>query len=185
MQRRPGDPQKKEKILNTAISLFLEKGYHGTTTAEIGKRADMSSAHMYIYFKNKEDLLVEAAKRMEAEHTAMSTELSKKCAGLDDKTFIDKFYEAQSTIAYRVRFIATCGLAPETAHLFTDFKFDFSAVFVPFLQDWLKTDTFLTAKVLMDIAVSYFLMGGIETAKAESLTVLRNARTIAQIGGRK
>jgi len=173
---RPLDPKKREKILTAAIGLFMEKGYHGTTTAAIAKRAGMSSSHMYTYFKDKENLLLEAARRMEAEHTALSTGLAEKCAGLDDKSFIELFYEAQAGISHRVRFIATCGLAPETAALFDGFHFDFSGVFLPFLRGWLKQDAGLTARALMDIAVGYFLMGDIETAKAASLLILSNAR---------
>jgi len=179
---RPNDPKKREKILTTAIELFLENGYQGTTTLAISKRAEMSSSHMYTYFRNKEHLLVEAVRRMEAEHTALSTEFAKKSIGLSDGSFIEGFYTAQATIAHRVRFIASCGLSPGLAHLFEGYDFDFSKVFMPFLKDWPEKEAADIAKALMALAVSYFLMGNIEAAKSASLSVLKNARNSLKAG---
>ncbi|MCL1921273.1 MAG: TetR/AcrR family transcriptional regulator, partial [Kiritimatiellaeota bacterium] len=118
MPGRPPDPLKRERILTAAIALFLKRGYHDTSTAAIARRAGMSSSHMYIYFKDKEDLLHEAVCRMKDEHTALSTRLAKKSAGLDDEQFIELFYKAQKSIRHRVRFIAHCTVAPGTSKLF-------------------------------------------------------------------
>ena len=62
-----------EKILDTAAKLFQEKGFDGTTTNEIAKRADMSIGSLYQYFGDKEgivtaltDVYVEALKEVTA-----------------------------------------------------------------------------------------------------------------------
>ena len=173
---RPPDSKKRERILTAAIALFLENGYHETTTLAISQRVKMSSAHMYTYFKDKEDLLVEAVRRMEAEHTALSTELAEKCVGLDDESFVDVFYEAQAKIRPRVRFIALCMLTPGLAHLFDDTDFNYSRVFLPFLKDWPEELAANTVRALMDISIGYFFLGDIDGARAASLSVLGNAR---------
>jgi AcrR family transcriptional regulator len=50
---------RKEKILDTALSLFCEKGYYHTTTNEIAKTAGVSIGTLYSYFENKDTILLE------------------------------------------------------------------------------------------------------------------------------
>jgi len=50
---------KKELILNTALKLFAEKGYHATSISSIAKDAGISKGLMYNYFESKETLLNE------------------------------------------------------------------------------------------------------------------------------
>ena len=178
MRGRPADPKNRENIVTAAISLFVEKGYQETTAVDIAKRAKVSSSHMYIYFENKERLLVEAVRRMEAEHTALSTDIAEKCVGLDDEGFIDLFYEAQAKIRPRVRFIAHCMMSPGLAYLFEGIDFDFSGVFVPFLKDWPQELSAGIARTLMDVSIGYFFFGDIDGAKASSLNVLKGARAL-------
>lgn len=49
--------EKKERIINAGLELFCEKGYYNTNTAEIAKRAGVSTGIVYSYFKNKNDIL--------------------------------------------------------------------------------------------------------------------------------
>ena len=49
---------RKNQILDAAISLFAEKGYHRTTTKDIAVAADISEGTIYNYFDSKEDLLI-------------------------------------------------------------------------------------------------------------------------------
>lgn len=48
---------RKEKILQTAMSLFAEKGYVDTSTKEIALRAGVSEALIFKHFQNKDRLL--------------------------------------------------------------------------------------------------------------------------------
>ena len=48
--------KKRESIIESALSAFLELGYDGTTMDEVVKRAGGSKASIYKHFKNKEDL---------------------------------------------------------------------------------------------------------------------------------
>ncbi len=50
--------QRYNTILRVAKGLFAEKGYHQTSIEEIADAAEVSTGAVYIYFKNKEDLLI-------------------------------------------------------------------------------------------------------------------------------
>ena len=146
------------------------------TTAEIAKRAGLSSSVMYTYFKDKEDLLREAILCMKYEHTELSTELTKKSVGLSDERFIELFYKTQAKIRGRVRFIINCMLIPDLEKLLEDIDFDYSEVFVPFLRSLPNDLATHTARALASISLGYFLIDNMDEAKATSLSVLRNAR---------
>ena len=49
--------EKKALIMDVALYLFANKGYHATTITNIAKHAGISKGLMYIYFESKEDLL--------------------------------------------------------------------------------------------------------------------------------
>lgn len=53
-----------QKMLRTAVKLFLEKRYEGTTTAEIARAAGMPPSSFFRAFPSKEALLLELDKRM-------------------------------------------------------------------------------------------------------------------------
>ncbi len=46
----------KDKILNSAAQLFARQGYHGTSTREIARLADVSENTIFRHFDRKEDL---------------------------------------------------------------------------------------------------------------------------------
>ena len=46
----------KEKILGSAAQLFARQGYHGTSTREIARLADVSENMIFRHFERKEDL---------------------------------------------------------------------------------------------------------------------------------
>ena len=50
----------REKILATALRLYMERGYHAATVDEIAKTAGLSTGIAYRYFRNKKELLLSA-----------------------------------------------------------------------------------------------------------------------------
>ena len=50
--------EKKNKIIQAGYELFSEVGYYGTNTAEIAKRAGVSTGIVYGYFQDKRDILI-------------------------------------------------------------------------------------------------------------------------------
>lgn len=49
----------KQKILNAAVDLISEKGYHNVAVREICERAGVTKPVLYYYFKDKEEVLAE------------------------------------------------------------------------------------------------------------------------------
>ena len=51
---------RRELAIDAAISIYEEEGYHAITMEKIAERAELSRAALYLYFKNKEEILVSA-----------------------------------------------------------------------------------------------------------------------------
>ena len=52
--------EKYQRILDAAVSVFAEKGFHVARVADIAARAGVADGTVYLYFKNKEDILTTA-----------------------------------------------------------------------------------------------------------------------------
>lgn len=52
------DITKHKKILKAAVKVFAEKGFYNARVSEIAKEADVADGTIYLYFKNKDDLLI-------------------------------------------------------------------------------------------------------------------------------
>lgn len=57
MTRLPA-AQRKEQLLDTAVQLFSERGYAGSTTAELAKAAGVTEPIIYRHFHNKKELFI-------------------------------------------------------------------------------------------------------------------------------
>lgn len=55
---RPASGRKKEAILDAAVVEIARHGYHGTTVAMIARRVGVADGTIYLYFENKEQVLV-------------------------------------------------------------------------------------------------------------------------------
>ena len=53
--------KRKEKILEVALQLFANQGYHRTSISDIATKAKISKGLLYNYFKNKKDLLLQVS----------------------------------------------------------------------------------------------------------------------------
>lgn len=54
---RNGVTDKREAILRAATSVFAEKGFFNSKVADIAKAAGVADGTVYLYFKNKDDVL--------------------------------------------------------------------------------------------------------------------------------
>jgi len=61
----PNDPKerKKQRILDAATDLFVDQGYRKTSMDEVAREAGVAKGTLYLYFKNKSDLLIHAIAR--------------------------------------------------------------------------------------------------------------------------
>jgi TetR/AcrR family transcriptional regulator len=61
MERRKREREiRRESAIDAAMSIYEEEGYHAITMDKIAERAELSRAALYLYFKNKEEILVSA-----------------------------------------------------------------------------------------------------------------------------
>jgi AcrR family transcriptional regulator len=63
-EERAEAPERKKEILKNAATLFSAKGYHGTTVDEIVQASGIAKGTFYLYFRSKEELLVEVMKQL-------------------------------------------------------------------------------------------------------------------------
>jgi AcrR family transcriptional regulator len=75
------------KIISNAIDLIAEKGFSGASVGEITLRAGVSHGLFYIYFNNKDELLVELIKRLNKE---MRHYLNEKTSGIENRIEMEK-----------------------------------------------------------------------------------------------
>lgn len=76
MKKASSAKNKKQQIINAAIELIAERGYHKTTTALIAKTADVSQGLIFHYFGDKEKLylsILESASRAFREEIEKNT----------------------------------------------------------------------------------------------------------------
>ncbi len=75
---------KYERILEAAVTVFARQGFYQSTVSQIAKEAGVADGTIYLYFKNKDDILVQffnfkakqvfASFRQEVDKAADSTE---------------------------------------------------------------------------------------------------------------
>jgi TetR/AcrR family fatty acid metabolism transcriptional regulator len=53
---------KYQRILDAAVSVFAEKGFHSARVSDVAERASVADGTIYLYFRNKEELLMTAIK---------------------------------------------------------------------------------------------------------------------------
>jgi len=56
--------EKHQVILEAAVKTFARTGYHRTRIADIAREANVADGTVYIYFKNKEDILISLFQNM-------------------------------------------------------------------------------------------------------------------------
>ena len=68
---------KRERILDGALKAFAKKGFYNTKVSEIASEAGVADGTIYLYFKNKDDLLISLFEdRMEWIIHRLNTELT-------------------------------------------------------------------------------------------------------------
>lgn len=67
--------KRKNQLLQVALDVFIEKGYYGTSTREIARRAGVSSGLLFHYFSNKESIYLELIK-IGVEEMKIDTEIA-------------------------------------------------------------------------------------------------------------
>src|SRR5690554_6191558 len=76
-EKQRGSTEKRERILEGALRAFAKKGFYNTKVSEIASEAGVADGTIYLYFKNKDDLLISLFEdRMEWVIERLETELA-------------------------------------------------------------------------------------------------------------
>jgi TetR/AcrR family transcriptional regulator len=52
--------QRRESILEAAITVYAQEGYHAITMEKIAEAAELGRATLYLYFKTKDEIFIHA-----------------------------------------------------------------------------------------------------------------------------
>jgi len=94
----PKDKPKYHQIINAAVEVIAENGYHSSQVSKIAKRANVADGTIYLYFKNKEDILISVFREKMGEFvkkTMVAIE-GEQTAKEKLRTFIEMHYEQLS-----------------------------------------------------------------------------------------
>jgi AcrR family transcriptional regulator len=60
--------ERRESLINAAVTVFIEKGFHNATVRDIGRAANMTQGTIYNYVSSKDDILYMVCDRIVAEY---------------------------------------------------------------------------------------------------------------------
>ena len=83
----PKAQQTRQRIFDTAIALFVEKGYEATTMIDIANGAGCSPGLAYRYFSGKDALVLELWQHLADQFTS-------EIGTINDENWVDRYYHA-------------------------------------------------------------------------------------------
>ena len=83
--QRAASEETRRQILDTALTLFRERGFEETTIRDVAGRAGLSLGAAYYYFKSKEAIVGAYYDYVQREHQARAREAFAKSGGLRDR----------------------------------------------------------------------------------------------------
>ncbi len=84
--KQKGNNEKRRRILDGALKAFAKKGFYNTKVSEIASEAGVADGTIYLYFKNKDDLLISLFEdRMEWIIERLSSEMEQTDGGFAEK----------------------------------------------------------------------------------------------------
>lgn len=105
----------KLKLMESALSLFSEKGYYGASIREIIENAGVTRPVLYYYFENKEDLFCQLVEAMFSEMNARIDEMLVNVSGCRErlKALIAATFEGAQERPEMVRLILQVFFSPD------------------------------------------------------------------------
>lgn len=93
------DLEKEEMILQAAMDVFIEKGWHGAKMQEIADKAEINKAMLHYYFRNKETLYHKIFEKVFKTFFSQLGQYYRKDLPLEQflKLFIDKYMDLLKT----------------------------------------------------------------------------------------
>ena len=126
-----------QKVLRSAVALFLEKGYIRTTTGEIATAAGIGQSSFFHVFPSKEALLLELVKRM----FGGQFDLAGQHSGAEDPVFLYavetalQLHIAELTEPLRELYVMAYSLPTTADYLYHSTTKRLQTIFAAYLQD--------------------------------------------------
>jgi len=93
--------ERRELLVQAAIQVFLEKGFHKATVRDIGRAAKMTQGTIYNYVRSKDDILYMVCDRIVSEYQSQARKALDTSHGPTDR--IRSAVHAVSAVMYRHR----------------------------------------------------------------------------------
>lgn len=93
--------ERRELLVQAAISVFLEKGFHNATVRDIGRAARMTQGTIYNYVRSKDDILYMVCDRIVSEYQDQARQAVNTSHGPVDR--VRSAVRAVSEVMYRHR----------------------------------------------------------------------------------
>jgi AcrR family transcriptional regulator len=90
--------ERRATVLRTAIGTFATRGYFGTTTTEVAKRAGISQAYVYRLFPNKESLFVAVVEHCFAQVRGCFEQAAAEAGGSGPEAVLDAMGRAYAKL---------------------------------------------------------------------------------------
>ena len=81
LMARPKKDDKRARILQAAVRVFARKGYFAARVSEIARKAGVADGTIYLYFRNKEDILVSLFDEVMGAHLGVAREELRQAPG--------------------------------------------------------------------------------------------------------
>lgn len=90
------------QIIEAAVEVIAENGFHSSQVSKIAKKANVADGTIYLYFKNKEDILISVFREKMGTFIEKTTETIQQNQTASEKllTFIRMHYEQLSENPY-------------------------------------------------------------------------------------
>ena len=133
--------QTKRQIIDAAMRLFSQKGFHGTNSKEIAREAGVATGCFYAYFSDKKEVFIEALKIYFEQFSAITqTHISELISKSDDtkiflKETIHSFIDAHGVFTdLHHELIAMYYTDPDVQKLVSAYK----QANIGYIQEYLK-----------------------------------------------
>jgi AcrR family transcriptional regulator len=88
--------EKKDNLIEAALKLFEEQGYHATKVSDIVREAGVAQGTFYLYFKSKEDMFRSIAESC-LEAIAVALQQDGGCKGTDEEQYYGMIHRTLQT----------------------------------------------------------------------------------------
>jgi AcrR family transcriptional regulator len=106
-------PERREQILEAAVTVFAERGYEGASTDVIARMAGISQPYLFRLFGTKRDLIIATVRRCFADTEALFTRAATGLAGEEalsamGEAYIDEIRTSPLKLRAQLQSYAAC-----------------------------------------------------------------------------